>query len=282
METQQSVEDVLTLLLDFYLEWRQDEDTIATLANVLRLAKDLAVVEVDPKTLEAFLQAQATLAEHNCTFEDVPEALRVIALLEALPDGWGWDDAAEAIGLVGELLTGEIPLDELTTFLARHRRLAELGFDDAAAEALAAALEKAGAAGDRRQAVLDEIVHLAGEHVDRDGLEQEHQQLEAEVSSLRQDRDRLEAEVAALQQKRDELEAEWTAKRFDLEVLRAVRDLLLRRTGAYADLSRDLWLLSEWLRLGGQPNDVYGKPLVDRLRDKILQFLQQLLDEAKT
>jgi hypothetical protein len=281
VETQQPVEDVLTLLLDFYLEWREDDDPVTTLASILNLAKELAVAEVDPKALQAFLKAQASLAEHHCSFEDVPDALRVISLLERLPVDWTWSDAEAAIGLVGELLTEEIPVNEVRAFLVRHRRLHELGFAETA-ELLAAALARAGVAGERRQAMIAEIVAIAGESVDRERLTQERQALEPEVRRLADERDQLTAEVTALQHRRDALHAEWTAKRSQLDVLRALKTLLLRTPGAAQALLKDLASLSHWLRIGGRQDDVYGGPIVDHLRAKIIDFVQQLVDEAKS
>jgi hypothetical protein len=281
VDTGQGVDDVLTLLLDFYLEWRQDDDTITTLANILALGKALGVAEVDPKTLQALLQAQASLAEHHCSFEDVPDALRVMTLLERLPVDWTWSDAEAAIGLVGELLTGEIPANEVSAFLVRHRRLHELGFAETA-ELLAVALVRAGAAGERREAMIAEIVAIAGESVDRERLTQERQALVPEVRRLADERDQLTAEVTALQHRRDELHAEWTAKRSQLDVLRALKTLLLCTPGAAQALLKDLASLSHWLRIGGRQDDVYGGPIVDHLRAKIIDFVQQLVDEAKS
>jgi hypothetical protein len=282
VETEQSVEDVLTLLLNFYREWRQDDDTLTTLADVLTLAKKLAVVEIKPEALHTFLQAKTALAQHNCVFEDVPEALRVIHLFDALPTAWTWDDAEAAMRLVGELLTAKIPIDEVTAFLARHQRLRELGFDDGAAQLLAEALDRAGAVGDRRPAIIERLTGLSIESVDRDRLRVERQELETEVNGLASERDELQAEVTTLQRRRDELQVEWTAKRFELDVLRALKGLLLRKPAAAQAFLKDLFVLRDWLRMGGRQHDWYGGPVVERLCDKITHFIQQLVDEAQS
>ena len=281
VETGQSVDDALTLLLNVYLEWRLDEDTVTTLANVLALGKQLAIAEIEPAALQAFLRAQKALAEHNCSFEDVPEALRVVRLIDPIPD-WTWKDVEAAMGLVGQLLTSEISVDEAATFLARHRLLVELGFDEATAEELGAALVRAGAVGDRRPRVIDEITVLAGTSVDRDRLLHERQHLQADVSHLAQQRHELASEMAGLQECRDALDAECTAKQSRLDVLRALGTLIVSKNGSVQAFSKDLGILYRWLQTGGRQNDSYGGPIAGRLSDKVLEFLQQLVAEAKS
>ena len=279
VETGQSVEEVLTVLIDHYVEWRHDGDAVASLARALALAKELEVADISLRALEAFLETRATLAEHGCSFEDVPEALRVLALLEALPETWRWDDAERAMGVVAELMAGEIPVDEVRAFLARHRRLVELGFDDATAEALAETLARAGASGERRDAVVNELVLIADERVDRDRLEAERGQLEADVKRLGPARERLTAEVTALRQQRDELQAEWSAKRSQLELLRAWKVIVLRTPASSAALSRCLRRLLEWLQAGQRADDAVGQRFTESLRREILDGLQTLAEE---
>jgi hypothetical protein len=88
METQQDIDVALTTLLDFYLEWREANATIDTLAAILRLGVELERLEIDGDTLHAYLQTLEALQKEGCEFDDVPEALRLITHLQALPFAW--------------------------------------------------------------------------------------------------------------------------------------------------------------------------------------------------
>src|SRR5262249_31541007 len=155
------------------IEWQaDDEDTLDRFDKILELAAELEIAEIDAATLREHLEARATLAKHACTFEDVPHALRLIDLLGDLPGpAWNWADAETQIEARRTRLAAGTPPDEVDTFLARHRRLAALSFEEVTAEGLVAALAQAGATGDRRDAILQELVAQAGRALDRTDLE---------------------------------------------------------------------------------------------------------------
>ena len=187
MKTQQDVELALTTLLDFYLEWRQadaTDATIETLAAILRLGTDLARREIDAATLHDYLKTLDTLREEGCDYGDVPEALRLITLLQALPFAWDWGQAETAIQAVAAVLESGIPLEQVHGFLGRHQHLEALGFQASTAIAVNEALGRAGAIGDRREAVLDAVIALAGQHVEVQALKAQREALEAEVAEL--------------------------------------------------------------------------------------------------
>jgi len=144
VDTGQSVEETLTTLLDFFLRWRNAKRTIETLAAILRLGDQLDLAQVDVEELADYLKAREALRKAGCDIDDVPEALRLITLLQALPVAWTWDDAEVARQAVAAILETDLSLGEVKEFLEQHRGLEALGFDEATAVAVAEALTRAG------------------------------------------------------------------------------------------------------------------------------------------
>jgi len=198
VETGRTLEEVLALLVGIYLERRKDADTLPILERILSLARELEAAQVDVETLEGYLKAQAALAKDNCTFEDVPEALRLIDLLGELPEPWDWPRARTAIQAVTAILEAGISTDQVTAFLTRHQRLGELGFDEETAVAIAEALTQAGVTGERRDAVLHEMVASAGIQADCVALENRREQLQQSVAALERAQIRLRRTTKAL------------------------------------------------------------------------------------
>ncbi len=294
METQQNVEDAITTLLDFYLEWREAESTIETLATILRLGQQLEVAEVEVETLHGYLKTREELRNQGCDFEDVPEALRLISVLEALPFSWTWKQAETATRAVAAILDVEIPLSDVTKFLEQHRRLEALGFDETTAVAVAEALARAGATGDRWDAVLEALVEVAGHEVDRASLKDECQRLEASVNNLiaaeqrsktiiQQHRDyvtRLKGAVARLNETRGRLQGECEEAAGSLAVAEALRAFLMGRTAEAEHLWTSLDALLTWRRRGGRVDGALGRMLTESVYKKIVEFFQKLLQDA--
>ncbi len=292
-ETDRDVDGAIDLLLDFYLRWREDTQTIETMQKILALATELEVAQVEVETLHQYLADRQALAEHHCTFEDVPEALRVIELLSQLPGSWDWELAETAMQAVADLMGEEVTPEEVGEFTARHRRLKELGFDETMAEALAEVLAQAGAVGDRREAVLRSLVEVAQEPVDRDeladacrtlrqelaGLEAQKTGLESAMRTLEARRDALKKEAEVAQAELAEIRAEHADKAGDLDVLRALRAFLLRKTAAAEAFFEDLRKLERWRKMGGTPADIVGRDYVTNLLEKVLAFFQQIVEE---
>jgi hypothetical protein len=95
------------------------------------------------ETLHDYLADRHALEQHNCSFTDFPEALRVLDLLEQLPVECDWDQATAAIAAVAAIIQDGVTVEEVETYLARHRRLVDLGFHLTTAEALAVTLREA-------------------------------------------------------------------------------------------------------------------------------------------
>ncbi len=294
-ETDRDVDGAIDLLLDFYLRRRDDGQSMETLEKILSLAAELEVAQIEVDTLHQYLADRQALAQHHCTFEDVPEALRVIELLVQLPVSWDWALAETAMQGVATLLEEEIAPEEIGEVIARHRGLKELGFDQTLAEALAEVLAQAGAVGERRDAVLRSLVEVAKAPVDRDELAAACQRLEQKVARLETLKAGLESTMQGLQARRDTfrqdteaaqaelatIRAEQAARAWELDVLRALRAFLLRKTAAAEAFFEELRKLERWRRMGGSPADIIGRDYMQGLVEKILAFFQQLVDELK-
>jgi plasmid stabilization system protein ParE len=293
VETQQSVEEAMTVLLDLYIQWRANEATIETLATILKVAEALEMTTVDVVTLEEYLRARQALAEHNCSFDDVPEALTVLELLEELPVSWDWEQARTAMAAVGTILTSDIALDDVTLFLKRHRRFLELDIDERAAEVIAESLEALAVTGERRPAVIEHIVKGAAGQADVEALQQERRQLQATIDELqanrggletrrqelRDDIDALEQHRATIRRQAARLEVECARQETDLAVARGLRNLVLGKKPDVEAFFADLAKLQQWRRAGGSLDDAYGRGVVVDLRTKVVEFVQQLLTE---
>jgi hypothetical protein len=270
METQQDVEVALTTLLDFYLACREAGSTMGTLAAALTLAQQLELVGVDVDTLDGYLTTLEQLRDAGCEFTDVPEARRVATILETGTDLEG----------VGE-------------FLARHRHLEAVGFDAATAGAVAEALTRSGATGERRDAVLETLVEIAGQQIDRASLEEERQRLDASVNALiadaqrwktkiqdfRDQEARLKGGVARLNETRVRFQAESDTAAGDLAVAAALRAFLMGRPADTEPLWTSLEALLDWRRRGGRLDDALGQMLTQRIKEQIVEFFQKLLQD---
>ena len=294
-ETGQDVDVALATLLDFFLESREQESTIETLAAILRLSEQLELAQVDVETLNDYLKTLEQLRKKNCDFTDVPEALRLITALEALPISWGWDEAESALQAVAAILEGGIALADVIEFLEHHRRLGALGFDEAMAVEIAEALTRAGATGERRDAVLDTLVEVAGQHVNVEDLKDEQERLEPAVKRLRAEEaawktriQRLDAQItglretgARLHQTNLRLQAKCDEADGALAAAEALRAFLLRRTADAERLWASLELLLDWRRRGGRADDSIGQLWTKDIHHKILEFFQKLLLEVQ-
>ncbi len=292
-ETGQDTDGAINLLFDFYLDWRDENKTLQMMERALALAQELDLAEVEAQTLHDYLADRQALAEYNCSFTDLPEALRVLELLAELPTEWDWDRATAAMKAVADLMRDEVIVDEIGEFIAHHRRLEALGFNETA-EALATVLSEAGAVGNRRDAVIRHLVEQAKLVVDREEIEAASRKLEAVVALLEARKAGLERTVGALEQRREvvreeiqttqgelaEMEAERAVKAGDLDVLAALRTFLLRKTANVEPLFEELRKLDRWRRMGGAPDDVVGAGYVKDLAEKLFTLLQQLIQEA--
>lgn len=296
IETRHDVEEALTTLLDFYLELRETnaDTTINTLAAILRLGAELARVEIEVETLHDYLTTLEALRKEGCDFDDVPEALRLISLLQALPSAWDWGQAERAVNAVAVVLETGITLEDVQGFLERHRQLEALGFDEATAIAVVEALTRAGAVGDRRDAVLDAVIAIAGQHADVRALDAQRQALEAAIAEVttraREEAERLDdlrteatilqEEVAQRSEAKTRIDEECERQAGGLAVVRALQAFLLGKTAEAEALWADLEALFRWRRNGGRVDGSVGALFTDGVKQKMLTFFQQLIRDA--
>lgn len=289
VEVGRPLEETVTLLIQHYRRWRERPNTMATLHRIVVLSHQLKVQGIEPSTLEQFLRARAALSLYGRTFDDVPEALGLIAKLARLPEPWDWARAEQAIQSVGLFITAGIQPGHIETLLLAHERLKELGFDERAAEAVAEALVRAGATGRRRSRVLVALITLAGKHVDLHDTEDEQARVHEDVvklkargHSLSETVEDLMIRIAGLQQEQCDLqarlakmetEAALCQSRFD--VLAAFESFLqgnvqvIDGTGQFFDQVRAL------ARNGDRPAGGESVGLAADLHEKILQVLAQ-------
>jgi hypothetical protein len=294
METQQDVEVALTILLDFYLSWRDSDHTIDTLAATLRLADRLDVTQVDVDTLSGYLRTRQQLGEAGCGYDDVPEALRVITLLQNLPFDFTWTQAETAMQMVAAILETGISSADATAFLERHRQLERLEFDGRMALAVADALSRVGAIGDEREAVLNHLVDLAGREVQIEALEARQQELETTVSALqaesveaegqleqvRCDVGTIQQELVPLRKEKARLDEECQVHAGELAIAGAFEAFLMGKTAEADTLWTVLEGLLSWRRRGGGVDDAVGKLFADGVKREVVAVLQRFLRHA--
>ena len=206
VETGRPVDEVLNLLFKVYVKWQGQPETVATLWKIAELASVLNRTHVEIDDLHGYLCAEVALRKQLCRFEDVPEALRLIECLMALPQSWSWAMAEAAIQGVALLIKAGIDAQGVARFLQRHQRFSELGFNEEEAEAVAEALVRAGAVGRQRTRVLNRVVAQAGKVIHAAELERERMRLEHTLTLLRAEQEQLEASVQQLKIQRDILQ----------------------------------------------------------------------------
>jgi hypothetical protein len=293
-ETDRDTDGAVDLLLDFYLEWRGNEKAIETIEAILDLARELQMAELDVETLHDYLADRQSLAQHNCSFADLPEALQVLDLLSQLPIEWDWERATTAMQAVADVLQAGIAVEKIGAFLARHQRLDALGFADTA-EALASALSAAGVVGDQQGAVIRQLVKPGKALADHEALDAASARLQADVAQLEARKAQLDSDLGALAGRWDglcrevhagqaalaEVTAERAMKAGDLDVLQALRGVLRGKTAAAEAFFADLRTLDRWRQAGGTLEDRVGATYVKGLSEKLIAFFQQLLQEAQ-
>ena len=292
-ETGRDVDDALDLVLDFYLEWRANAQAIETMERILTLARELGLADIEPDDVRDYLADRRLLADYNCSFTDLPEALQVLDLLGQLPEEWDLDTATAAMQGVADILRAGISAAQIGEFIARHQRLEALGVL-ATAEALATALTEAGAVGEQRDAIIRHLVEDATAVIDREHLEAHASRLRADVADLEAQRAQLENTIAVLEERRERLrqdiaatraalaqvDAERALKAGDLDVLAAFKALLFQKTVASDAFFAELRKLDRWRTIGGAPDDVVGAGYVTDLRAKLVAFLLEMFRQA--
>jgi hypothetical protein len=212
VETGRPLDEVLNVLIDVYVKWQREPETVVTLWKILVLARSLKQRHVDVDDVHGYLSAKAALKEHLCRIEDVPHALQLIERLAPLPQSWTWTMVGAAIQGVAFLIEHGIESSGVAKFLQRHQRFSELGFEEEEAKAVAEALVRACAVGRQRTRVLNRMVRMAGEVINAAELERERIRLDHEVTLLRAEQRQLQVSV-------QQLRNQWETLQFQVDQL---------------------------------------------------------------
>lgn len=292
-ETGRPVEEVLTLLITFFRRWEEDPNALMQMKTILSLAHDLDLAQIEVTTLLEYLETQTLVAQSHRTFQDIPEALRLIDALSVLPTPWDWPAARAALRNIALFLRAGITPEHIKVVLAQFCKLEELGFDGSTAVAVGKALTRAGAVGSTRAAALKQMASLAVKKVKMQSLETAQVTLNAEVSRLDVHHGQLSRSVAEMttrvevlhrqeveaQQRLWQLEGEWTDKSEDLKALRALRTFLLREDAAIDAFFADMDRVRQYRKQGRAPNH-YAVLYLEEVRQQLLGFLQRLAEEG--
>src|SRR5262249_4468933 len=148
-----------------------------------------------------YLAAEASLRRASLWMTDVPDALRLIPLLEALPQSWTWKQANEAMRAVVYALRHGINCDDLGRFLAFHYALEQSGINEQYVVDLEAALEDAGIEGSGKKKTLNRLITQARQELDIDDLTQQAHSLTAEIGHLESQRQKLRKNIEEAQRR---------------------------------------------------------------------------------
>jgi predicted nuclease with TOPRIM domain len=295
VETGRSLEETIRLLLQHYRQWRECPETFSALQRSLELAHQLEIAQIEPQVLADYLQAEADLSRYGYTLQDVPQALRLITYLAKLPQPWSWERVRETIESLRLLIYAGITPAFVGEMCVLYERLVTLGFDTRSIEALATLLEQTCSTRQRRSRLLGAIVKLADDCVEvqdalaqRAHLTRELNDLERERGELAQRIEEAQTQLATLQQQEaqmqerlNQLEQETRAQASELEVLQALKAVLL---GDHERADQFWQECDQWLEIRragpALPNDITGL-LSARLREKILKLLVSLCAETE-
>jgi hypothetical protein len=289
VDTGQSLEELLSALVNLYRIHRKDPNTITMLTRALRIADHLKLAEVEIATLEQYVATEAILKRAGLGMNDVPEALRLIPLIEGLPQSWTWKQARDAMRAVAYVLRHGIDPNHVGEFMAFHRALEQCGINEQYLAELVTALEKAGAHGLRKRKTLDRLIVRAARQVDVEDLTQQTQELAAVIErlkarreglgkSIEEEESRIEAlreQEEALRDRLDALAGEVAGYEQERTMLHAAR-LLLEKRAAAAPASAAEAQQSQRQEPNPQSGHAQsGAPQNGQWWDQVLRVLQQ-------
>jgi hypothetical protein len=228
VDTGQSLEEFLNTLLDLYLLHRKDSNTITLLKRAVRIADHLKLTDVEVVELQDYLAAEGSLRRAGLWMTDVPDALRLIPLLEALPQSWTWKQAQQAMRAVAYIIRHGIDPNHVGEFLVFHRALEQCGISEPFLVELVTALEEAGVRGARQRKTLDRLIARAAQQVDAEDLQHQAEGLATEIERLEAQRQKLNRSIEEGQRRIKALLEKETALRDRL-------DALAREVAGYED-----------------------------------------------
>ena len=290
VETGQSLEEFLTTLINVYLTHRKDPNTFPTLKHALRIASQLQLAEVEVSTLRNYLAAEAALNRAGLWFDDLPQVLKLMPLLEGLPQPWTWKHAQDAMRTVAFILRQGIDPTRVGEFIAFHHALEQSGITEEYFVELVTALEAGGVHGPRKRRILDRLIAQAALQVDVEDLQHQAHTLTAEIAHLEAQRKALRKRVDEWRSRVETLSAQETAGRARVErlagevagykqertMLQAIR-LLLARQQPGSQASHAAIPQPQHNEPGEAPRQAQpAAPHLDQRWDQLLKVLQQL------
>jgi len=216
--------------------------------------------------------------------------LRLMPVLEGLPQSWTWPQAQQAMRAVAYILCERIDATRIGKFLAFHHALEQGGITEAYFVELVTALEEAGAQGRRKRRILDRLIAQAALQVDVEDLQDQAHELTAEITRLEVRRKGLRTCVDGQQRRIEALRAqevdgrdrvtvlagEVTGYEQERTLLQATRLLLERQqAGPQASHAADQ---QPQHHEPGEPqcHEQPAAPQHDQLWDQLLKAVQQL------
>ena len=289
VDTGQSLEELLPTLMNLYLTHRKDPNTITMLTRAIRIADALQLAKVEVLTLQSYVATEATLRRAGLWMDDVPEALRLLPLLENLPQSWTWPQAQHAMRAVVYALRQGIDIDHVGEFLAFHHVLERCGINEEFLVKLVTALEEAGVRGPRKRKTLDRLIAQAAREVDVDDLTHQAHEWAAEIERLEAQREKISTSIeegerriealreheTALCERVEALVGEVSGYEQERTLLHAARLVLERQAAAAPASAADIQKpqLQEPHQQSGHAQS--AAPQYDLLWDQLLHVFQQ-------
>ncbi|MCA9468246.1 MAG: hypothetical protein KC643_22790 [Nitrospira sp.] len=297
VETGRPLEEALSLLINFFVDWRGERRTLLdTLRKILELAEDLHIEAIDSNVLLEYLQNKKLLERKGWCFEDIPECLRLIELLGVVPISWSWSNLRTSFQIIVHILQHGLTMQEIDEFLTTHRQFSQLGFDRPTAKSLAMALHQAGSTGKRRDKVIQRMVKQGTQEVAFDDLQQKYRNLVVDLETLntkhqrishdlklgREELQRLQNQIKHSEDEHRIVKEEHDHRSSELSVLHAFRNFLLGRVTLCDPFWAYLEALLSWKRCNGTlSDDPLTTTFSSQITERIIEFLIQIAQEVK-
>jgi hypothetical protein len=247
-----SLDQGVNVLIDHFATARMQDSDYFDLDAIVRIRKQCKATEVSVSDLRAFLEATATLGEHNLTIADVGPALETAEALATA--GLTLLEAAGVARLMADLQAAGVEttiVEELRITLARYEAL---GFGPAVITPVAGLVERLGMLG-----ITPEILHERVQHLERlaaalsaAGLSDERRDQAlagmVEVGLTEADLDGLRARKAELEQENQKLAADLARSQRTLSTL---QDAIAQASKIKTELSQNVTALRTLLRQWG-------------------------------
>jgi len=323
------LDQVVEILVEIYRMQRADDVSLQDLLAVVRLRDECETAEIAVSDLRAAVQLTVGLRERGLTLlDDIPTTLAVAKELDeaglslkdavavarfmkaikkagidpGLPEqlqaaldryasvGYEAKQISRLASLWERLRDLGIGLDNLESVVAQVGRLAELGMNGSAAEALAAALSLASVPEADRGTVLSNAVHLgqagvafAGVQAELHALKDQNQQLQQEQAGLEGALAEESAGLTRIQQELDQARTQLDGLRDQARLLddaiaaaRALQGFLLGNLAATDEFFTRVEVIRDLRRKGSPTFRDLETWLTAAIQQRVLAFLKRI------